>query len=129
MKASDSTNSLTGLTEEVRLEVSSPSCFICLEELNEKEEPLVDSILLRTCGCQFKVHPACWNEWMKDKTDYDCPICRKKSLTQGKSPVPLAPISEWPTTERRVSWILIRLSVAVLAIVIASVLIFKMMEG
>lgn len=73
MKASDSTNSLTELT-------SKDECFICLSAENEKDEPLVNSKLLRTCGCHFTVHPACWNEWMKDKTDYDCPICRRQSV-------------------------------------------------
>ena len=97
MKASDSTNSLTGLTERIEIQIEENGCFICLEELNENREPLVDSTLLRTCGCRFKVHPACWNEWMKDKTDYDCPICRKKSLMTGKSPIPTLPVSEWPT--------------------------------
>lgn len=73
MKASDSVNSLTELTAK-------EECFICLVVENEEGEPLVSSTLLRTCGCKFFVHPACWNVWMKDKTDYDCPICRKQSL-------------------------------------------------
>jgi hypothetical protein len=73
MKGSDSTNSLTELTGR-------DECFICLAVENEKEEPLVSSKLLRTCGCKFFVHPACWNVWLKDKTDYDCPICRKDSI-------------------------------------------------
>jgi hypothetical protein len=76
MKASDSTNSLTALTEVV----SEVECFICLELQNQLQEPLVDSKLLRTCGCKFVVHPACWNEWMKDKSDWDCPICRRNSM-------------------------------------------------
>ena len=76
MKASDSTTSLTALTEVI----SDVECFICLEIQNELQEPLVDSKLLRTCGCKFVVHPACWNKWMKDKTDWDCPICRKESM-------------------------------------------------
>lgn len=97
MKASDSTNSLTGLTEQVELQIEETTCFICLEVMNEKSEPLVDSSLLRTCGCRFKVHPACWNVWMVDKSDFDCPICRKKSMGTGKSPVPPLPAqSEWP---------------------------------
>ncbi len=100
MKASDSTNSLTGLTEHIAVEIEEKSCFICLEVMNENNEPLVDSSLLRTCGCQFKVHPACWNEWMKGKTDYDCPICRKKSLTLGKTPTPPIPVSEWGEDSR-----------------------------
>ena len=80
MKASDSTNSLTELTEV-------KSCFICLEEgFNSEGEPLVDSKLLRTCGCRFQVHPACWNEWIKEKSDYDCPICRKDSMLRIKIP-------------------------------------------
>ena len=73
MKASDSTNSLTELTEY-------DECFICLTKANDKGEPLVSSKLLRTCGCKFLVHPACWNIWIKDKSDYDCPICRKQSM-------------------------------------------------
>ena len=81
MKASDSTNSLTELNP------SSPSekcCFICLGEDLEAGEPLVDSKLLRNCGCKFSVHPACWNEWMKGKSDYDCPICHKESVKRFK---------------------------------------------
>lgn len=103
MKASDSTNSLTGLTESVNLEINTQNCFICLEDMNEIGEPLVDSTLLRTCGCRFKVHPACWNEWMKDKTEFDCPICRSKSRGSGKSPVPIPPAQEWPN-ERKPFW-------------------------
>lgn len=80
MKASDSTNSLTGLTQE------SKSCFICLDEDHESGEPLVDSKLLRNCGCNFSVHPTCWNLWLKDKSDYDCPICRKDSMMRIKIP-------------------------------------------
>ena len=95
MKASDSANSLTALNENP--EEGLQTCFICIEELNEKQEPLVDSSLLRTCGCRFKVHPECWNAWMKDKTEYDCPICRKKSLTLKRPPTPAVPgIEEWP---------------------------------
>ena len=81
MKASDSANSLTELTQHEK------SCFICLEtDVNEKGEPLVDSKLLRNCGCQFQVHPVCWNEWIKEKSDYDCPICRKDSMLRIKIP-------------------------------------------
>ena len=79
MKASDSTNSLTELTQPEK------SCFICLEaDMNTMGEPLVDSKLLRSCGCKFQVHPACWNEWLKEKSDYDCPICRKDSMLRIK---------------------------------------------
>ena len=80
MKASDSTNSLTELNPHEK------SCFICLSSDLEEGEPLVDSKLLRNCGCTFAVHPACWNEWMKDKSDYDCPICRKDSMMRIKIP-------------------------------------------
>ena len=67
-------NSLTELTKEDK------QCFICLDEDSRDGEPLVDSKLLRTCGCRFSVHPRCWNQWMKGKSDYDCPICRKNSV-------------------------------------------------
>ncbi len=80
MKASDSVNSLTELNKEEK------SCFICLDEENDVGEPLVDSKLLRNCGCKFFVHPQCWNEWIKDKSDYDCPICRKDSMLRIKIP-------------------------------------------
>jgi hypothetical protein len=73
MKPSDSTNSLTELTGR-------DECFICLCVENDKEEPLVSSKLLRTCGCKFFVHPECWNQWIQGKSDYDCPICRKASM-------------------------------------------------
>jgi hypothetical protein len=80
MKASDSVNSLTELTSPEK------SCFICLGNDLEQGEPLVDSKLLRNCGCKFEVHPACWNEWLKGKSDYDCPICRKDSMMRIKIP-------------------------------------------
>lgn len=90
MKASDSTNSLTGLTTEEQ----APSCFICLAEA-DLYNPLVDSKLLRNCGCKFHVHAPCWNSWIKDKTDYDCPICRRDSMLRIK--IPPNPVStiEW----------------------------------
>lgn len=80
MKASDSVNSLTELTTPEK------SCFICLGVDLENGEPLVDSKLLRNCGCTFAVHPQCWNAWLKGKSDYDCPICRKDSMHRGKGP-------------------------------------------
>jgi hypothetical protein len=83
MKHSDSKNSLSELNPD------DLPCFICLEIENEIAEPLVSSTLLRTCGCKFKVHPYCWNQWMKDKSSYDCPICRKKSLFSTRAPTPL----------------------------------------
>jgi hypothetical protein len=127
MKASDSTNSLTGLTEQISVQIEEPTCFICIEQMNEKAEPLVDSSLLRTCGCQFKVHPACWNEWMKDKTDYDCPICRKKSLTANKSPTPTPPISEWPREQQPFKQYF-RASLLLIIFVAIFILIYKIVE-
>jgi hypothetical protein len=101
MKASDSTNSLTELTEV-------KSCFICLEsDTNSFGEPLVDSQLLRNCGCRFQVHPACWNEWLKEKSDYDCPICRKESMLRIKippNPVLSIVYQEQPDTRRNHVW-------------------------
>jgi hypothetical protein len=94
MKPSDSTNSLTGLTSGEK------SCFICLSADLEDGEPLVDSKLLRSCGCIFAVHPACWNQWMKDKSDYDCPICRKASMLRIK--IPPNPVLVYAFQEERV---------------------------
>lgn len=74
MKASDSHTSLDALNEP------EPVCFICLDERGPSDEPLVASKLLRNCGCKFSVHPVCWNAWLKDKGDYDCPICHKESV-------------------------------------------------
>lgn len=77
MKASDSSNSLSSL------QPNAPECFVCLEEdLKDGVEPLVSSKILRTCGCKFMVHPSCWNAWMNGKSDFDCPICRKASLSR-----------------------------------------------
>lgn len=83
MKASDSVNSLTELNPN---DPHEKICFICLGDSDSSEEPLVDSKLLRNCGCKFSVHPACWNVWMKGKSDYDCPICRKDSMLRIKIP-------------------------------------------
>lgn len=80
MKASDSVNSLTELTQPEK------SCFICLSSDLEQGEPLVDSVMLRNCGCKFSVHPACWNQWMVGKSDFDCPLCRKNSMLRTKIP-------------------------------------------
>lgn len=99
MKTSDSVNSLTELREK-------GECFICLSIENDKEEPLVDSKLLRTCGCKFTVHPACWNEWIKDRSDYDCPICRRQSILRiniPPNPVLLVEIPEEPRRRFTVS--------------------------
>lgn len=81
MKHVDSKTSLAELNPE------DPTCFVCLEASNE--EPVVSSAMLRNCGCTFVVHPTCWNEYMKGKTDFDCPICRKKSIFINRSPTPL----------------------------------------
>ena len=97
MKASDSVNSLTELTTQSKKE-----CFICLEGDEEGYHPLVDSRILRSCGCKFVVHPDCWNIWMKDKTDFDCPICRRESIKINVRPNPILEF-EAHSTERRTS--------------------------
>lgn len=98
MKASDSTTSLTALTE-----VREKECFICLEDDNNGHAPLVDSKILRRCGCRFFVHPDCWNEWMKDKSDYDCPICRKESIKLNIRPNPVLEFEAHSTEHVRIS--------------------------
>jgi hypothetical protein len=116
MKGSDSTNSLTELTSQ------EPSCFICLEE-HQLHNPLVDSKLLRNCGCKFHVHPPCWNEWIKGKSDYDCPICRKDSMLRIKIPPNPVQTIEWvqernPSIERSY-----RIGICILASAISGFLI------
>jgi hypothetical protein len=84
MKNSDSSNSLNELIP------SGPSCFICLEEEPLDGEELVGSETLRKCGCRFHVHPVCWKKWMKNKTDFDCPICHRDVLLRIEvHPIPL----------------------------------------
>jgi len=87
MKNSSSTTSLTDLITVKDVD----ECFICLESTNEKDEPLIDGSLMRSCGCKFMVHPDCWNQWMKDKSDFDCPICRRDSAGKALPPPPLNP--------------------------------------
>jgi len=94
MKHSDSKSSLAELNHD------DVPCFICLEIENELAEPLVNSAILRTCGCKFAVHPYCWNAWMKDKSSYDCPICRQKSMFTTRAPTPLAEFLAPPTVIR-----------------------------
>jgi len=71
MKASTSTTSLTALTEVV----SESECFICLDS----ENPLVNSSVLRKCGCKFLVHNDCWYKWSKGKDEWACPICNRNT--------------------------------------------------
>jgi hypothetical protein len=80
MKSSDSKNSLADLNPPEEI------CFVCMGSREDSHEPLVISSILRTCGCKFHVHPSCWNQWMRDKTDYDCPICRRESLLRIRVP-------------------------------------------
>lgn len=97
MKASDSVNSLTELTKE------GDTCFICLEEAS-LGFPLVDSKILRNCGCKFHVHTSCWNEWIKNKSDYDCPICHKASMLKiniPPNPVLVFQVHEESPNQRR----------------------------
>jgi hypothetical protein len=71
---------------------------------NDTGEPLVSSKLLRTCGCKFFVHPACWNVWIKDKSDYDCPICRKQSMLRiNIPPNPVFYVEDYQAHSRRPS--------------------------
>ena len=83
LKESTSTTSLSGLITET---IDENNCFICLTVDNELGEPLVQSSMLRRCGCKFYVHPYCWNMWMKGKSDNDCPICHKKSYESVSGP-------------------------------------------
>lgn len=73
MKNSDSKNSLAELNPP------EPICFVCLDE-GSIDAPLIQSSLLRSCGCKFYTHTECWNTWRKDKSDFDCPYCSKRTL-------------------------------------------------
>lgn len=116
MKLSDSTNSLTELTGH-------DECFICLATENSKGEPLVSSKLLRNCGCRFFVHPECWNKWMKNKTDYDCPICRNVSaLRISIPPNPVLMMEIPPERPRRFSYFRFMVCTGVIGFTIAIVL-------
>ncbi len=95
MKASDSANSLSELVPD--------DCFICMDnETNKWGEPVVSSKLLRNCGCKFFVHPRCWNEWLKGKSDWDCPICHKQSIT--RIPIRPNPVLEIHITDETPRW-------------------------
>lgn len=93
MKSSDSKNSLADLNppEEV--------CFVCMGSRDDTHEPLVISSMLRTCGCKFQVHPSCWNQWMRNKTDYDCPICHRESVLRIRIPPNPVLMVEMPREE------------------------------
>jgi hypothetical protein len=106
MKASDSVNSLTELNKSQ----DQNTCFICLEE-DTLGNVLVSSQILRNCGCRFFVHTSCWNEWIKNKTDYDCPICHKSSMLKIHIPPNPVLVFEYQppqnTTKRRLLFILV----------------------
>lgn len=123
MKNSDSANSLTALYPD------EPECFVCLESNNnEKNEPVVHGSLVRTCGCKFMVHPTCWNQWAKDKTDYDCPICRKDSLVKFRGIPPNPVLAVVYTDEPRPSMRPTRFGVMLcgIGIIIATILVVSM---
>jgi hypothetical protein len=73
MKNSDSKNSLAELNPP------EPICFVCLEE-STPDTPLIESSLLRSCGCKFYTHADCWNKWRVGKTDADCPYCGRRTI-------------------------------------------------
>ena len=73
MKSSDSKNSLAELNPP------EPICFVCLEDGNP-DMPLIESSLLRSCGCKFHTHAECWNKWRLGKTDADCPYCGRRTI-------------------------------------------------
>jgi len=126
MKASDSVNSLTGLNESQ----DANQCFICLEEAT-LGSPLVDSKILRNCGCRFYVHSECWNEWIKNKTDYDCPICHRASML--KIHIPPNPVivfqEQLPQETNRRRLQLFYISVCILILIISSVIIDQMIHS
>ncbi len=122
MKSSDSVNSLTGLQEGKEKE-----CFICLEDDQGGHNALVSSTMLRNCGCRFFVHPPCWNEWMKDKTDFDCPICHKESVKLNVRPNPVLEFQAHTEESRRSSIFLcigIILAVAAAGIIISAIILW-----
>jgi E3 ubiquitin-protein ligase DOA10 len=123
MKQSESVNSLTELT----VSQEQNTCFICLEEAF-LDSPLVDSKLLRNCGCHFYVHPNCWNVWMKNKTDFDCPICHKASML--KIHIPPNPILAYREEARSPTRVRILLSsICVLFLIGAGIMIDRIINS
>lgn len=70
MKASDSTNSLSGLTGE------EPRCYFCHQEAGHDEE-IVDASKFLVCHCKFKTHTTCWNTHIFEHKEHKCPMCEK----------------------------------------------------
>jgi len=122
MKQSDSSNSLDELNPKYE-------CFVCLE--GDEEDPLIESSMLRTCGCRFHVHSHCWDQWMKGKTEFDCPICRKSSLIrvqEGISPLPSrfqTQRASVPCTRNTLFLILLILFMASISALVVAVIISK----
>jgi hypothetical protein len=125
MKNSDSKNSLAELNPP------EPLCFICLEEASP-DAPLIESSLLRSCGCKFFTHADCWNTWRKEKSDYDCPYCGKRSLHMS---IPMtAPFQQVYTSElntpsskkRKIFLACLTLSVIC---TVSGILLFKMLHS
>lgn len=125
MKGSDSVNSLTELTGGHQ---DGNTCFICLEEAS-LGLPLVDSKLLRNCGCTFHVHAECWNIWIKNKTDFDCPICHRASMLKIHIPPnPVIAFQEQLPSERNYKRYIWSFLIFIFVITASSIIVQKLTE-
>lgn len=125
MKNSDSKNSLAELNPP------EPLCFICLEE-SSPDAPLIESSLLRSCGCKFFTHADCWNTWRKEKSDYDCPYCGKRSLHMSipmTAPFQQVYTSEFHTPSSKKRKIFLACLVVAFVSTVSGILLFKMLHS
>ena len=76
MRQSSSTNSLTELNPQVVVDSSTEVCFLCLEDILEKEDLFTHS--RTSCRCKYSAHIACWQKWRTNREGFECPICRKR---------------------------------------------------
>jgi hypothetical protein len=51
------------------MEEGEPACLICLERTEQMKPELL------SCACSFRIHTACWIEFVRVKGALECPIC------------------------------------------------------
>jgi hypothetical protein len=76
MRHSTSTNSLTELNPQIVVDPTTEVCFLCLEDILEKNDLFTHS--RTSCKCRYSAHIACWQKWRTNRDGFECPICRKR---------------------------------------------------